>query len=106
MPVIALLFGVALWLAASCLLVEDAIHSGHWSTQHLLSPLLTLATATAGIYCHRRIASLRLLSASGFALVAVFGSVLVAYSTTGRTAANSDARQAGVLAVHSAVKDA
>jgi hypothetical protein len=105
MHVIALLFGLALWLAASCLLVEDAIHSGHWSTQHLLSPLLTLATATAGIYCHRRLATLRLLSASGFTLVAVFGSALVVYSTTGRTAANSDARQAGALAVHSVAKD-
>ena len=105
MHVIALLFGVALWAAASALLIEDALQSGHWSTQHLLSPLLTLATATAGIYCHRRLASLRLLSASGFALVALFGSVLVVYSTTGRTAANNDARQASAIAVHSTVTD-
>jgi hypothetical protein len=92
---IPLLLGILLWAGATALLIEDAWHQGQIGTQHLLAPLLTLATASAGILCHRRLGSLRTWpSALAFAVVAALGSILVVYSTTGRTAATSDRRQA------------
>ena len=95
---VPLLVGLALWLSATGLLVEDVWRTGHITTAHMLMPVLTASTAAAGIFAHHRLMDLRLVGAAMFAAVAILGSLLTVYSTLGRQADARDAKISTAIA--------
>ena len=92
------LVGLLLWTGATALLCEDALRTAHVTINHALQPLLTAGTVAAAVYCHHRLASLRLLSGAAFLALALLGSVATVYGTLSRTATARDAAQADAMA--------
>lgn len=78
--------GTLLLSAATGLLLEDAILSGHWTATHLLMPILTIGTTAAAVQFHKSLASWRVFSATAFLALAVLGSLAVLSGTIGRQA--------------------
>jgi hypothetical protein len=90
--------GCLLFTGAVALLCEDALH--HFQLNHLLQPLLMLATVTAGTMAHHRLASWRIPSGLAFLFLALLGSSAVIYATLSRTATARDGQQADAMAMN------
>jgi hypothetical protein len=92
---IPLTIGIALWAAATGLLLEEAIHAGRYDVATMATPILTAATVAAAVLAHVRLSQWRVVGAVGFAGLALLGSLVMVSGTLGRVAEAKDAKQAG-----------
>ena len=99
-----LVIGVLLMGAAVALLWDDA-HERGWTVHHWLQPVLALGTATAAVYAHHRFAEWSILAGLAFSVVALSGSLLVAYGTMGRQADARDVKVGVALAANRTLQD-
>lgn len=91
---IPLILGLFLWGAGTAFLLEEAIHAGRYDVATLATPILTAATVASACLAHLRFASFRLIGGTGFALLALLGSVIMATGTLGRLAEAKDTKEA------------
>ena len=88
--------GALLWLATSCLLIEDNWR-GHLTLAACLQPLLSTASIAAAVLAHHRLASWKI-SGLAFALLAVLGATAMLYGVLSRTATARDTAVATAMA--------
>lgn len=86
--------------AAVYVLDQDAIRSGHWTTDDLLMPVLVILTILASHLIGSAIRARAALSVAGFAMLALIGTCLIVYTSVGRQArlAETEDAQAGAVA--------
>jgi hypothetical protein len=92
--------GTLLWGAATALLLEDAIHTGNYSVATMATPVLTAATVASACLAHLRFQAWRLIGASGFLVLALLGSTVMATGTLGRLAEAKDGKEATIQATN------
>lgn len=80
--------------AAVYVLTQDAIASGHWSSDDVLLPVLVLLTILATHLIGSAIRDRAWLSCAGFVLLAALGTSLVVYTSVGRQARVADTEDA------------
>lgn len=78
---------------ATALLIRDGINTG-FTLDHALMPVLVGLTVLFGHECYRALKELKIISAAGFAALAVFGSGIIVTETMGRRAEVRDAKVA------------
>lgn len=98
--VIPLSIGILLWAGATGLLLEEAIAHHKYDVATMATPVLTAATVAAACLAHLRFASFRLIGGTGFALLALLGSIVMATGTLGRLAEAKDSKEAGTQATN------
>lgn len=87
--------------SAIYVLTQDAIKSGHWTTDDLLMPVLVLLTILGIHLAGSAVKSRSFGSALGFVGLGIMGIALIVYTSVGRQARIADAEDAGV-AYHAA----
>lgn len=102
---VPLLTGLALWLAATALMLEDAYRAGTWDAAHFAVPVLTASTVVAGTMAHHALARLRLLSGAALLALALLGSALCVLNTLSRTATDRDHKAAVAMAQNRVLHD-
>ena len=70
--------GILFWGAATALLLEEAFHATRFDLATMSVPILTAATVAAAVLAHQRFARWRLIGGTGFALLALLGSLVMA----------------------------
>ena len=98
--VIPLLLGIALWAAATALLLEEAWHAQRFDVATMSVPVLTAATVAAACLAHLRFASWRIISGLGFSVLALLGSLIMSTGTLGRLAEAKEGKTAGIATVN------
>lgn len=96
---LAIAAGAAATVGALAILCSDALTSGHWTLDHALLPLFVGITILAG-HLFGSAGWRRPLSASGFAVLFVFGTGITLYTSMGRQAATADKQMADAAAVN------
>lgn len=102
--VIPFLLGIALWLSATCLLLEEAYHAQRFDVATLSVPVLTASTVAAACLAHLRFASFRILSGLGFTVLALLGSLIMSSGTLGRLAEAREGKTADIETVNRTYK--
>lgn len=90
-------------LAAIYVLTQDAVHSGHWTTDDLLMPVLVLLTILAAHLFGSAIRARAWLSVAGFTLLAIIGTSLIVYTSVGRQARIADTEDGAAAAAQSRI---
>lgn len=93
---------IALALAASggagFLLLKEDVVAGRWSDSFVLVPLILVITCVAGHLASKALRSLSILSALGFALTFLLGTVMTIYVSVGKQAVSTEAKSLAAVA--------
>lgn len=87
---LAITIGAASTAGALWILNQDAFKSGHWTTEHLMTPVIVGVTIVAGHLIRSALSSRRVGAALGFAGLFLAGTLLTLYSSIGRQADTTD----------------
>lgn len=91
--------------SAIYVLTQDAIKSGHWTTDDLLMPVLVLLTILGIHLAGSAVKSRSFGSALGFVGLGIMGIALIVYTSVGRQARIADAEDAGAAAIVAQIAD-
>lgn len=87
---LAVVAGTVATIGALAILLQDAIRTGVWTTEHALLPVLVVVTILSGHLCKTAIHARKLLSAGGFLVVATVATWGVIYTSVGKQSEVSD----------------
>lgn len=84
--------------AAIYVLTQDAIRTGHWTTDDMLMPVLVVLTILASHLVGTAIRARAAISVAGFVAMAMIGTALIVYTSVGRQAHIADTEDAKATA--------
>ena len=84
--------GCAASFGAAYILLKEDVMAGHWSDSFVLVPLMLLIAVVAGHLAAKALRDRSILSASGFALAFLLGTVLTVYTSVSKQAMKIDAK--------------